>query len=143
MNVAFLIRSKTNSGVKKFILLAFLLWVAGTALLLLLSELLVEKASLADLLGFTSFSFLFYLLVILLVYLPVFYVLRRRGVNSRGFFWIAPLLLNIPIYYAFYLLIDKAFRSSEAVLFMALFFFFGAVFGWLYHFMLGQRQQGN
>ncbi len=94
-----------------------------------------------DVLGFTSLSLFWFIVVIFIVYVPAFIILRRRSVDSRHFRWIAPLLLNLPVYILFYTLIDKAFRDSEAKLFMCLFFFFGAAFGWLYHYY--RKQPGT
>lgn len=118
---------------KKFLLQLIITWITGTALLLLCSELFVERSSKEDILGFTSYSVIYFLVSVLLIYLPFFAFLRRKGVDGAKLWWIAPLLLNIPLYLSFYLLIDKAFRRSEAFLFMGLFFFFGVAFGWLYH----------
>jgi hypothetical protein len=118
---------------KIFVLQLVIVWITGTALLLLASELFVEQASMEDLLGFTSYSVVYFIGVVLLIYLPFFILLTKKGIVSAKLWWIAPFLLNLPLYLIFYLLIDKAFRYSEAVLFMCLFFFFGAASGRLYH----------
>jgi hypothetical protein len=117
----------------KFILQLVITWITGTAFLLLCSELFVERTSREDLFGFTSYSLVYFLITIFLIYLPFFTLLKRKKVDSSKLWWIAPVLLNIPLYIVFYFLIDKAFRQSEAYLFVGLFFFFGAAFGWLYH----------
>ena len=97
--------------------------------------------TLTDLMGFGSLAIVASGLLMLFLYLPSLYWLKRRrgGVTPRrDFLLLTGVLCNAPLFIILVLLIDRKMVLSEALGFMAAFLIIGSVFG--LGFTLAQRE---
>ena len=85
-----------------------------------------------DLMGFGSLAIVVSGLLMLVLYLPSLYWLkrRRRGVSPRrDFLLLTGLICNLPLFIFLLALIDRKMVVSEALGFIATFLIIGCVFG--------------
>jgi len=85
-----------------------------------------------DIMGFGTMSIVVSGLLMLVLYLPSLYWLRRRrgGVNPRRhFILLTGLVCNLPLFITLIILINRKMSLSEALGFIATFLIIGAVFG--------------
>jgi len=100
--------------------------------------------TMTDLTGFGSLAIVVSGLLMLVLYLPSLYWLKRRrgGVKPRlEFVLLTGLLCNIPVFIFLLTLINRKMVLSEALGFIATFLIIGSVFG--FGFTLAQAQSSN
>ena len=100
--------------------------------------------TMTDLTGFGSMAIVVSGLLMLVLYLPSLYWLKRRrgGIKSRlEFVLLTGLICNIPIFIFLLTLINRKMVLSEALGFIATFLIIGSVFG--FGFTLAQHQSSN
>jgi hypothetical protein len=88
--------------------------------------------TITDLMGFGSLAIMASGLLMLFLYLPSLYWLRRRrgGVTPRrDFLLLTGVLCNVPLFIILVSLIDRKMVLSEALGFMAAFLIIGSMFG--------------
>jgi len=88
--------------------------------------------TLTDFSGFAVMAILFSSLLMLVLYLPSLYWLKRRrhGVRPRvDFLLLTGVFCNLPVFVLFLTLTNRTMVLSEAIGFMATFLVIGAVFG--------------
>ena len=68
-------------------------------------------------------------ILLLIYYLPAMFWLRRKTSRPLSFAVAGGLILNLPTFILFYLLIGRKMVASEAILFMLTFLIMGAIFG--------------
>ena len=110
---------------------AMVAWVSG---LVLVGAVLYSfndgvDFSFIDIAGFGGIIIVGSAILMLLYYLPAMFWLRRRTSRPLVFALAGGLILNIPTFILFYLLIGRKMVSSEAILFMLTFLIMGAIFG--------------
>jgi len=110
---------------------AFVAWVSG---LVLISAVLYfsnggADFSFIDIAGFGGIIVIGSAVLLLLYYLPVMFWLRRKTSRPLSFALAGGLILNLPTFILFYLLIGRKMVASEAILFMLTFLIMGAIFG--------------
>lgn len=118
----------------KLFLSAIAAWVLGIALI---AAILFFKNggvdfTATDLLGFGSLAIVVSALLMLILYLPSLYLLkrRRRGVKPRvDFLLLTGLFCNLPLFILFLTLTNRTMVLSEAIGFIATFLVIGSVFG--------------
>ena len=110
---------------------ALVAWVAGLVLVgaVLYSSNGGADFSLTDIAGFGGIIVVGSAILLLLYYLPVMFWLRRKTSRPLSFALAGGLILNIPTFILFYLLIGRKMVASEAILFMLTFLIMGAIFG--------------
>jgi len=118
----------------KLILTAIVSWVLG--LLFISTNLYFTNDgidfTLADIMGFGVMAIVASGLLMLAVYLPSLYVLKRRlhGLSPRlKFVLLTGILCNLPIFIALAFLVNRKMALTEAIGFMTTFLIIGAVFG--------------
>ena len=88
--------------------------------------------TMTDIMGFGVMAMVASGLLMLVLYLPSLYWLKRRrgGVNPRrDFILLTGLVCNLPLFITLIILINRKMSLSEALGFMATFLIIGAVFG--------------
>jgi hypothetical protein len=93
---------------------------------------MVQILPTTDVMGFGSLAIVASGILMLVLYLPSLYWLRRRrqGIKSRiEFLLLTGLLCNLPVFILLLSLINRKMVATEALGFMATFAIIGAVFG--------------
>ena len=130
----------------KFLLNALVAWLAGClfiAATLYFSNGGVDFTT-TDIMGFSVLSVIASGILMLVVYTPSLYWLKRRqgGVSPRHKFpLLTGVVCNVPVFIALALLIDKKMLAAEAFGFMLTFLVIGVSFG--YGFTLAQASDGR
>jgi hypothetical protein len=94
-----------------------------------------------DVMGFSVLFVVASTLLMLGVYLPALFWLRRRSNNRLLFPVSAGLLLNLPIYILLLVLSGRKVSSTEAIGFMLTFLVAGLLFGFVFGSAFPRRQQ--
>ena len=100
--------------------------------------------TITDIMGFGMLAIVASGLLMLILYLPSLYWLkRRRGGTQRplAFLLLTGLLCNLPVFIIFPTLINRHMLRTEALFFMATFLIIGSVFG--LGFTWVEREPGN
>jgi len=110
---------------------AVVAWIAG---LVLISAVLYSSNggadfSVTDIAGFGGIIIVGSAILLLVYYLPVMFWLRRKTSRPFSFALAGGLILNIPTFILFYILIGRKMAAAEAILFMLTFLIMGAIFG--------------
>ena len=110
---------------------AVVAWVSG---LVLVSAVLYSANggadfSFTDVAGFGGIIIIGSAILLLIYYLPAMLWLRRKTSRPLWFAFAGGLILNLPTFILFYLLIGRKMVASEAILFMLVFLIMGVVFG--------------
>ena len=118
----------------KLLLSAIVAWAIGIAFISATLYLSNGGAdfTVTDVMGFGTLAIAASALLMLLVYLPGLYWLKRRrgGVTPRiGFMLLTGVLCNLPAFITLALLINRKMVLSEALGFMVTFLIIGLVFG--------------
>ena len=98
--------------------------------------------TMADIMGFGVMAVVASGLLMLVLYLPSLYWLKRRrgGVNPRrDFMLLTGIVCNLPLFITLIILVNRKMSLSEALGFIATFLIIGAVFG--LGFTLVQKRQ--
>ena len=118
----------------KLLLTAIVAWILGlasiTAILYFTND--GVDFTVTDLTGFGSLAIVVSGLMMLVLYLPTLYWLKRRrgGVRPRlGFLVLTGLFCNIPLFIFLLALINRKMVLSEALGFIVTFLIIGSVFG--------------
>ena len=126
----------------EFLLNALVAWLAG--FLFIVATLYFSNSgadfTVTDIMGFSVLSVIASGILMLAVYTPSLYWLRRRlgGVSPRHkFLLLTGVVCNVPMFILFTLLIDRKMSAPEAVGFMLTFLVIGLSFG--YGFTLVRR----
>lgn len=117
--------------VGKILLATIAAWLAGLVVIVLVLYLGNGGAdfTLIDVSGFATIFVVFFTLLVLGLYLPVFAWRRRRNAGPFLFPLLSGLLLNIPVYVLLAILIGRKVSPMEGAGFMLTFLVAGAVFG--------------
>jgi hypothetical protein len=122
-------------AVAKFLLNALVAWLAGC--LFITATLYFSNAgadfTITDIMGFSVLSIIASGILMLVVYTPSLYWLKRRqgGIVPRHRFpLLAGVVCNIPVFIMFALLIDRKMPATEAFGFMLTFLVIGVSFGY-------------
>lgn len=118
----------------KLILSAITAWALGLAFIAATLYFTNNGADFTatDLLGFGTLAVAASALLMLVLYLPSLYWLKRRrgGMKSRiGFVVLSGLVCNLPVFIILVSLINRKMVLAEALGFMATFLIIGSVFG--------------
>ena len=118
----------------KLFLSALIAWVLGLAFICTTLYFSNGGAdfTMTDIMGFGVMAMVASGLLMLVLYLPSLYWLKRRrgGVNPRrDFILLTGLVCNLPLFITLIILINRKMSLSEALGFMATFLIIGAVFG--------------
>ena len=120
--------------VLKFLLNAVVAWLIGC--LFITATLYFSNAgadfTITDIMGFSVLSIIASGILMLAVYTPSLYWLKRRqgGVNPRHRFpLLTGVICNVPVFIMFALLIDRKMPATEAFGFMLTFLIIGVSFG--------------
>jgi hypothetical protein len=121
----------------KLILSAVAAWAVGLAFIAATLYFTNDGAdfTVTDLMGFGTMAIAVSGLLMLMLYLPSLYWLKRRRQGSTGiksrieFLLLTGLLCNLPVFIILVSLINRKMSFSEAVGFMATFAIIGSVFG--------------
>lgn len=110
---------------------ALLAWVSGLVLVcaVLYSVNGGADFSFTDIAGFGGIIIIGSAILMLLCYLPAMFWLRKKTSRPLSFVIAGGLILNLPTFILFYLLIGRKMVVSEAFLFMLTFLIMGAIFG--------------
>jgi len=95
-----------------------------------------------DVMGFGVLAMVASGLLMLILYLPSLYWLkrRRRGVKPRkDFMLLTGLICNLPLFVTFMMLVNRKMVLSEALGFIATFLIIGSVFGFAFTLVHNQR----
>lgn len=115
----------------RMFLTAIVAWVSG--LVLISAVLYFSNAgvdfSFIDIAGFGGIIIIGSAILLLLYYLPAMFWLRRKTSRPLSFALAGGLVLNLPTFILFYVLIGRKMVASEAILFMLTFLIMGAIFG--------------
>ncbi len=117
----------------KFLLNAIVAWIAG--LLFIMASLYFGNGSdftMTDIMGFGVMTIIASGLLMLIIYLPSLYWLKRRvgGLSPRNRFpFLTGVVCNLPVFVLLVLLINRKMVASEALAFMVTFLIIGASFG--------------
>ena len=119
----------------KFLLNVFVAWLAG--LVFIAATLYLSNSgadfTITDIMGFGVMAIVASGLLMLAVYLPSLYWLKRRlgGVNPRHKFpLLTGIICNVPVFAILILLINRKMGTAEAIGFMLTFAIIGASFGY-------------
>jgi hypothetical protein len=115
----------------RMLMTAIVAWVSGLVLVgavLYFSNGGVDF-SFTDIAGFGSIIIVGSAILMLLYYLPAMFWLRRKTSRRLSFALAGGLILNLPTFILFYLLMGRKMVASEAILFMLTFLIMGAIFG--------------
>ncbi len=130
----------------KFLVNAVVAWLAGC--LFIVATLYFTNSGVdfttTDILGFSVLSIMASGILMLVVYTPSLYWLKRRlgGVNPRNRFpLLTGVICNIPVFIVLALLINRKMSATEAFGFMLTFLIIGVSFG--YGFTLAQARRGR
>ena len=85
--------------------------------------------SFVDIAGFGGIIIIGSAILLLFYYLPAMFWLRRKTSRPLAFALAGGVILNLPTFILFYLLIGRKMVASEAILFMLTFLIMGAIFG--------------
>lgn len=121
-----------RKNVFRLIIVALVSWLIGLGVISIISYLIYDELSLADLLGFGGMSLIASVFVFAGLYAPGLFWLRRRlrGCEPAVFFPLASaLFLNAPLFMALALMAGRKMVVSEAILFASGFLTMGLVFG--------------
>ncbi|HEX5703241.1 MAG TPA: hypothetical protein VFX97_08600 [Pyrinomonadaceae bacterium] len=115
----------------RMFLTALVAWVSG---LVLVSAVLYSSNggadfSFTDIAGFGGIIIIGSAILLLIYYLPAMFWLRRKTSRPLWFALAGGLILNLPTFILFYLLIGRKMVASEAILFMLTFLIMGVIFG--------------
>ena len=118
----------------KLFLLALIAWALGVAFIAITLYFSNGGAdfTVTDLMGFGVMAIVASGLLMLALYLPSLYWLKRRrgGVDQRiSFMLLTGLVCNLPVFLTLVLLINRKMVLSEALGFIATFLIIGSVFG--------------
>ena len=118
----------------KLFLSAVVAWVMGIAFIVAVLYFKNGGAdfTITDITGFSVLAIVGSGLLMLVLYLPSLYWLKRRrgGTTPRmAFLLLTGLLCNLPLFLIFPMLINRQMVLSEALQFMATFLIIGSVFG--------------
>ena len=118
----------------KLLLNAVIAWVLGFAFIAITLYFTNDGADFTttDLMGFGVLAVVASGLMMLLLYLPGLYWLKRRrgGVTPRmNFILLTGLLCNIPLFITLIILINRKMSPTEAIGFIVTFLIIGSVFG--------------
>jgi hypothetical protein len=123
------------SNRQKLILAALISWIAGAASFIVLSLIIAEPPSIADLAGIAVLSAIAVGVNTVLLYLPGLYWLRRRRGNCEPailFAAAAGLVLNIPAIIISALQSGATMARTEALFFAVMMIAAGAIFGFAF-----------
>jgi hypothetical protein len=117
--------------IAKLFLAALLAWIGG---LIVISVVLYfgnsgSDFTLTDLMGFGVLFLVASTLLMMLVYLPGLFWLRRKNRKRILFPLFSGLLLNLPVFVFLAILIGRKMSASESIGFMLTFLVAGLVFG--------------
>ena len=119
----------------RFLLNALVAWIAGC--LFIVATLYFSNAgadfTVTDIMGFSVLSVIASGILMLAVYTPSLYWLKRRqgGVSPRHkFSLLTGVVCNVPVFIVFALLIDRKMVAAEALGFMLTFLVIGLSFGY-------------
>ena len=122
-------------AVIKFLLNALVAWVAGC--LFITATLYFSNAgadfTITDIMGFSVLSIIASGILMLVVYTPSLYWLKRRqgGISPRHRFpLLTGVICNVPVFIMFALLIGRKMPAAEAFGFMLTFLVIGVSFGY-------------
>ena len=118
----------------KLFLSAVVAWVVGIAFIAAVLYFKNDGVdfTITDITGFSVFAIAGSGLLMLVLYLPSLYWLKRRrgGTAPRiAFLLLTGLLCNLPLFLIFPMLINRQMVLSEVIQFMATFLIIGSVFG--------------
>ena len=115
----------------RLLLAGFAAWMTGLAVMLIWLRLSNGGSdfTLNDIQGFGVLFVVVFGLLMLILYLPVLFWLRRRRKDFLQFPLWPGLLLNLPIFVLLVVLINRKVTAAEAVSMMVIFAASGAVFG--------------
>lgn len=130
----------------KLILSAIAAWALGLAFIATTLYFTNDGADFTktDLMGFGTLAVAASGVLMLVLYLPSLYWLRRRrgGIKSRiEFLVLTGILCNLPVFLILLSLINRKMSPSEAVGFIATFAIIGAVFGLGFTWVQGEAKQ--
>ena len=110
---------------------ALVAWVSGLVLVSLVLYSANEGAdfSFVDIAGFGGIIIIGSAILLLVYYLPAMFWLRRKTSRPLLFALAGGVILNLPTFIVFYLLIGRKMVASEAILFMLTFLIMGVIFG--------------
>lgn len=132
----------------KLFFIALLAWALGIAFIattLYLSNGGVDFTA-TDLMGFGVMAVVASGLLMLVLYLPSLYWLKRRhgGVKPRtSFMLLTGVVCNLPVFIALLLLVNRKMVLAEALGFIATFLIIGSVFGFGFTLVHHQTHAGN
>lgn len=119
------------SRIIRLSLTALAAWLTGLAVIAML--LYVTNGgvdfTLTDLMGFGVLYVIASGLLMLVLYLPFLFWLKRRGERPFWYPIFSGLLLNVPIFVMLATLIGRKMVATEAIAFMFIFFLAGSIFG--------------
>jgi len=118
----------------RLFLKTFFVWLVTITAILLLNEIIIEHQSFKDVSGFLITTFGYLVILSLLIYYPTLGLLTRKY-QQHYFKWypvICAFLLNIPFFIFSNVMINTAFKATEALLFDCMFIIVGFYFGYAF-----------
>ena len=116
----------------KLIVISFMAWLSGVAVISASSYLFYDELSAADFFGFAGMSLMGAVIVCAALYAPGLLWLRKRlgGCKPAMLFPLSSaLILNAPVFLLIALMAGRKMAVSEAILFASGFLTMGATFG--------------